>query len=83
MTTPTYVFMVDDDNYVHARWCQLDLAKKPIPYFTVPRTATALLAHLAKPDTQSQFGSSHSGPGILRPCQACINPMAESEVENA
>lgn len=80
-----HVWEVDQDNFVHTRWCQgagTEAKKVFEPYYTGPKTALDLLAQIALGDSQSQFGSENRGPGILKPCDACIQVLAEQERED-
>lgn len=80
-----HIWEVDVDNFIHTRWCPEvgTEAKKVIqPYITGPKTALDLLTQIAAGDSQNQFGSQNRGPGLLKPCAACVELLAEQERED-
>ncbi len=77
-----HIWEMDQNNYVHTRWCQEPKVSPTQPYYTAPKTALDLLTHIARGDSHNQFGSSHSGAGILKACDACVEVLAEQERED-
>lgn len=74
MTEIPSVFVVDNVNLVHTRWCPT-LPEGTTPYMAKPKTALDLLTHLARPDSHER----HQGAAAIRPCASCIPALAETE----
>ncbi len=69
-----FIWQVDSLDVVHTHRCST--AVEPTQeYGCTPRTATDLIAHLARPDSHER----HTAPSRLRYCANCVGATAEIE----
>lgn len=67
------IWVIEGISTVHYANCD-EIASPSTPYMTTPKTASEMLAHIARPDTKDKM----PGPSILGACQ-CITLTAERE----
>lgn len=68
------LWVIDELDIVHAHRCG-SIEEPSSDYFPIARTATDLLAHLARPDSHER----HQGPARIVPCDDCVVTVAEIE----
>lgn len=78
MSTPKQawpaIWIVDSLDVAHTHRCSVAVPPS-VDYLTKARTATDLIANLARPDSHER----HSAPSRLKYCASCIGDMAEIE----
>lgn len=68
------IWTVDQLDVVHTHRCTTAV-QPAVDYLTTARTATDLIANLARPDRHER----HAAPSRLKYCANCVGDMAEIE----